>query len=270
MGRIARGISLVRASFTLLRHDPGLLWLPIASVACILAFAGLIFWPALVVGLSNTSKVELYVLLAVLYFVASFIIIFFNAAMIAAATDRLAGGPGAIRQGLGVAWSRGGQLLAWALLSATVGVIVRVVESRMGLAAIFARLLGAAWAVMTFFVVPVLVFEGVGPIEAMKRSGGLFRQRWGEQLVGNGAIGILMFIAFGLCAIVAFLLGAAALPLGVAFAVLAFALLVTVGSAVTAIFNAALYRYAVSGNVSAPFNDEDFSGAFRQRRGTWA
>jgi hypothetical protein len=265
MGRIARGVSLVRASLTLLRHDPGLLWLPIASVVSILIFAGLIFWPALVVGLSNTSKVEIYVLLAVLYFAASFITIFFNAAMIAAASDRLSGGPGSIRAGVGVAWSHAGPLLAWALLSATVGVIVRVVESRMGLAAIFARLLGAAWTVMTFFVVPVLVFEGVGPIEAMKRSGGLFRQRWGEQLVGNGSIGILLFIAFGICTFVAFVLGTVLLPLGIVFAVLAFALLVSVGSAVTAIFNAALYRYAVSGGVTAPFKDDDFSGAFRQR-----
>jgi hypothetical protein len=242
--------------------------LPVASVTCILVFAGLIFWPALVVGIGNTSKVELYVLLAVLYFVASFITIFFNAAMIAAASDRLSGGPGAIGNGLAVAWSRGWQLLAWALLSATVGVIVRAVESRMGLAAIFARLLGAAWSIMTFFVVPVLVFEGVGPIDAMKRSGGLFRQRWGEQLVGNGSIGVVLFIAFGLCTFVAFVLGTVALPLGIIFAVLAFALLVAVGSAVTAIFNAALYRYAVSGGVSAPFRDEDFSGAFRPRGST--
>jgi hypothetical protein len=113
----------------------------------------------------------------------------------------------------------------------------------------------------------VLVFEGVGPIEAMKRSGGLFRQRWGEQLVGNGSIGLLLLLASGICAFVAFLLGTVALPLGVVFAVLAFALLVSVGSAVTCIFNAALYRYAVSGGVSAPFKDEDFSGAFRQRGG---
>lgn len=269
MGRFARGISLVKASFTLLRHDPSLLWLPIASVGSILVFAALIFGPALAFGIKTTDTVEIIVLLGVLYFIASCITIFFNASMIAAATDRLAGGPGRASEGVRVAWSHVGKLVAWALVVASVGLLVRAVEVRFGLAAIMARLFGAAWTVLTFFVVPVLVFQDVGPIEAMKRSGGLFRQRWGEQFIGNGAIGFLMVIAVVISIFVAVVLGTVYLPLGLIFTVIAFTLLVSVGSAVSAIFNAALYRYAVSGGVSAPFRDEHFSGAFRQPRGVW-
>ena len=267
MGRIERGFRLAGASWQVLRSDKALMVLPVVSVLAIVVFAAAVLSPALVDGVAKTSKPVLYLLLALVYFVSTFVATFSNAAIVAAATDRLRGGPGSVSQGLRTAWTRVDKLIAWSALSATVGLVLRAVEERAGIfGAIVGRLIGAAWSVVTFFVVPVMIYEPVGPIDAVKRSGSLFRQRWGEQLVGNGSISIAMVVVAVPVAILCSVLGAVAPALAIIVAVLGFGTLLAAGAALSGIFNAALYRFAVSGEVSAPFFSQDFEQAFRPRR----
>src|SRR5581483_11173043 len=97
--------------------------------------------------------------------------------------------------GFRAAMARLPQIFAWALVSATVGVLLKVIENaheRVG--AIIADLLGLAWSIMTFFVVPVLVVERVGPVDAVKRSISLLRETWGEALVGRAGLGFILFL----------------------------------------------------------------------------
>jgi hypothetical protein len=267
MGRIERGFRLAGASWQVLRSDKALMVLPVVSVLVIVVFSAAVLSPALVNGVSHTSRPALYLLLALVYFVSTFVATFSNAAIVAAATDRLRGGPGSVSQGLRTAWTRVDKLLAWSALSASVGLVLRALEERGGIfGAIVGRLIGAAWSVVTFFVVPVMIYEPVGPIDAVKRSGSLFRQRWGEQLVGNGSISIAMIVVGIPVVVLCAVLGAVAPALAIVVAVLGFGTLLAAGAALSGIFNAALYRFAVSGEVSAPFFSQDFEQAFRPRR----
>jgi len=273
MDRIRRGFRLVGASWEVLKADRELLLLPVVSFAAIAVVAASLFGVAWGTGLGTpgTQPTALhYALLAIFYFVAYFVSIFANAAVVGAATIRLQGGDPTLKDGLRIAASKIDKILGWALLAATVGLILRSISERSGLVGrIVIGLIGAAWSAVTFFVVPVLLYEDAGVIDSVKRSGHIFKQRWGEQFTGNASIGLAMF----LLAIPAILVGvaiAAAIPvLGILVLVVSIGIVATAGSAMSGIFNAALYRYATTGEALGGFEESDLSGSFvpRKRRG---
>jgi hypothetical protein len=271
VGRISRAFRLLGASWQILKSDKELLLLPLVSLfAIIVATAGIMGagWGAGIrIDESYSPGPVDYVFLFLFYFVTYYIAIFFNAAVVGAATIRLQGGDPTVRDGLRLAWERKGKIAGWAAISATVGLILRSLEERAGIVGRIAiGIVGVAWGAITFFVVPVLLYEPVGVVEGIKRSGSIFKQRWGETFVGQGAIGLAMFlIALPLVAIGG-LLAAAALPIGIAVIVLTVAVVSAVGSAMSGIFNAALYRYATTGEASGAFSPEDLGGTFRPKR----
>src|SRR5256884_5623978 len=129
-----------------------------------------------------------------LYVVNYFVIVFFNVALVGVANSRLMGGTWTFRDGIALAWERKGTILQWALVAATVGVILRTLEERMGLIGrLIMRLIGIAWALACYFVVPVLAFEDLTPIDAVKRSSKLFRDTWGEKDIGGFFLGVAFF-----------------------------------------------------------------------------
>jgi hypothetical protein len=208
-----------------------------------------------------------YLILAAFYFCTTLIAVFFNAAIVGAATIRLQGGDPTLSDGLRLAWSHVGKILAWSAVTATVGLILRSLEERAGLIGrIVIGIIGVAWSAITFFVVPVLLYEPLGTIDSIKRSASLFKQRWGEQFTGNASIGIVLFLAAIPVVAVAVLLATVVPVLGIAVGVVGIVLLATVGTMMTGVFNAALYRYATTGEASGPFSQDDLSGAFRRRR----
>lgn len=272
MERISRGFRLLGASWRVLQQDRELLWLPVLSFALIVIAAagfGGIGWAAGLFGKEQQSlSPGAYVLAFAFYFVTYFIAIYFNAAVIGAAMQRLEGGDPTLADGLRVANSKLGKIAGWAALAATVGLIIRALSERAGfLGRIVLAIVGAAWSAITFFVVPVLLFEPVGVTGSVKRSASLFRQRWGEQFTGTIGIGLAMFLISIPVVLVAVLLGAAASWVGIAFGILAIGLLAAVGSALSGVFNAALYRYATTGEASGAFALEDLNGTFRPRGG---
>ena len=126
----------------------------------------------------------------------AFVVIFFNAALVFAADRRLEGQAVTIGEAMHESAARAHVLLPWAIVSATVSIVLRAIEQRGGiLGRIVGTIAGVAWAVVTFLVLPVLVFEGVGPIAAVKRSGSLFKKTWGENLVANAGIGLIALLA---------------------------------------------------------------------------
>jgi hypothetical protein len=199
-----------------------------------------------------------------------FVIAFFNVALVSAASSRLAGGHATINDGLETAWQRKGRVFQWALLSATVGILLRMIEERTPwLGRLVGGLIGMAWTLASYFVVPVLAAEDVGPAEALQRSADLFRETWGEEVVGGFSFG-LIFALLALPGIALPLLGKILGPTGVAagvaFAVLYWLLLSIISAAVQGIFVAALYRYAKTKHVSAGFRLENFSMAWQPKR----
>jgi len=145
--------------------------------------------------------------------------------------------------------------------------ILRSLEERFGwLGDLIVGLIGVAWGAITFFVVPVILFEPLGVIESVKRSGSIFKQRWGETFVGQGALGFAMFLLALPVIAVAVLIGMASPVAAAIIGGLLLAGLIAVGSALSGIYNAALYRYATEGQASGAFSPEDLNSAFRPKR----
>jgi hypothetical protein len=270
MERIRRGFRLLGASWQVLKADRELLVLPLISFAIILVVTASVAGAAWAGGLGRereSLRAADYVYLGVYYFVAYFVSIFFNAAVVGAATIRLAGGDPSIRDGLRLASSKAGKIAGWAAISATVGLILRAIEERAGfIGDIIIGLIGVAWGLMTYFVVPVILYEPVGVIDGIKRSAWIFRERWGEQMTGNVSIGLAMLLLAIPVAVLAAALGAISPPLGIVVGVLGLGALIAVGTALSGVFQAALYRYATSGQAGGAFSESDLQASFKQKR----
>ena len=202
-----------------------------------------------------------------------FVVIFFNAALVACAILRMRGGEPTLSTGINAALARLPQIIGWALVSATVGILLRILEDRSAKFGRFvAGLLGMAWSVMTFFVVPILVVEKKGPFEAVKESAALFRKTWGERFVGAFGFG-LVFLLLSLLGIIPIAAGMLTLPamppLGVlliAVAVIYWIGLGLVQSTLQTIFQAAVYLYAREGRAPRAFGEADLSAAMTPAR----
>jgi Family of unknown function (DUF6159) len=272
MNAFSRGLRLAMASWAVVRQDRQLLILPIVSFVCSVIVIAVFAAGTWGIGLPEGDRLEPvhYVILFLLYVALAFVTIFFNAAVIGTAMERLQGRESTIADGLRLAREHLGQIFLWAVVTATVGIVLRTLSERFGFVGrIVISLIGVAWNVVTFFVVPVLLYEPVGVGEGIKRSASLFRQRWGEQFVGNGAIGIVVFVGALAVGAIALMLGTIALPVGIAVGVLGIGALMAIGAACSGVFNAALYRYATTGEASGAFSIEDLSSSFRpkERRG---
>jgi hypothetical protein len=208
-----------------------------------------------------------YVILFLFYFVTYFIIVFFNAALVACAIIRFRGGDPTLADGFRGAFARLPQIFGWALVAATVGLILKIVESgskRFG--EIVAGLLGMAWSAVTYFVVPVLVVEKVGPGTAIKRSLDVLRKTWGEALTANFGIGLIVFFAI-LAAMIPGVLGwlsgnGAVMIIGVGISVVLVILISLASSAMSTIVIAALYEYATEGQSPPHFDLGALRSAF--------
>ena len=270
MERVSRAFRLLGASWQVLKADKELLLLPVMSMLAIIVVTASIAGAGWASGFGRERETLTaidYVFLFVFYFVTYFIAIFFNAAVVGAATIRLQGGNPTIGDGLRLARSKIGKIAGWAAVAATVGLILRSLEERAGfLGRIVIAIIGAAWGAITFFVVPVLLYEPVGVTDGVKRSASIFKQRWGETFVGNAAIGVALFLValpfIGIGALIA----TVAMPVGIVIIVLSVAIIGAVGTAMTGIFNAALYRYATTGEAGGPFSTTDLQAAFKPKR----
>ena len=275
---IGRTWELIKMSWTVLKKDRELILFPVMSTVALVILAGLMMGVGAGVGtvdrLSDTggagaSEVDI-ALLAVTYFLLAFVVIYFNSALIGAAMIRLAGGDPTVGDGLRMANKRLPQILGWALISATVGLILQVLrnQSRDNIVAQIAlSLVGGVWAYLTYFVVPIVVAEGLGPIAAIRSSGSLFKRTWGEQVTSNVGFGILGIVAALIGALPAILVAAISLPVGIAVGVATVGLALAIVTALEGIFKAALYGYVADGRVPEEFTRDSLEGAYQYRGG---
>jgi hypothetical protein len=280
MGKFSRSWQLVKQSFAILRSDKQMMLFPVFSaVSCfvltaIIATGGaFMLLPARAAALAagqqfHPNQSPMFLLgLFTLYVVNYFVIVFFNVALVGVANSRLMGGTWTFRDGIELAWARKGTILQWALVAATVGVILRTLEERLGLIGrLIMRIIGIAWALACYFVVPVLAFEDLTPIAAVKRSAKLFRDTWGEKVIGGFSLSlvslVLMLPGIGLVILATFLAGLNGLLFGLVVMFLYFLLLSVFMSAVGGIFNAALYRYACFKQAPAAFSHDLIASAW--------
>ena len=262
--------ALMRASWDVLKKDKTLLLFPLLSGICCLlvlsSFAVPVFltgaWHPPARGASHVDVTVYYGILFLFYLANFFVITFFNTAIISCAMLRMAGGSPTVADGFREAAARLPQIAGWALLSATVGLILRIIEDRSKwIGRIVAGLLGVAWTLTSFMVVPVIVAERKGPIGALKGSAEMLRKTWGEQLVGTFSFGLIS----GLLTLpaVALIVGAiligniSEMMLSIGLAVGYLIALTLVQSALQSIFQAAVYLYAYNDGMAPEGFDSD-------------
>jgi hypothetical protein len=281
MGRIRKGLHLTRISWDVLRQDGSLLLLPLlsglAAIAVIAAtFFGL-FWDeaqALIDGTTTTSDAMSpleWVVFALVSYVLSYIAIFFNVALMCAADERMNGGDPTVASALRAASEHARAIAPWAAVSVVVQSIIRAIEDRGGIVGqIVGTLIGVGWALATYLILPVLIFEGVGVREAFTRSKNLFIATWGELVTGEIGMSLIAFL-ISLLAIPSGLIIAAGgepvmIGIGIGVVVAWFIIVGAAFSAMNAIFRVALYRYATEGAAPAGFESAGFDTMFPPRR----
>jgi hypothetical protein len=276
--RIGNSWNLIKASAAVLRKDRELLIFPIvsmmASIMLMISFALPMWFSGAFESIERGNNILAYVV-GFLFYLCQYTIIFFcNTALVGAAMIRLRGGDPTVNDGLRIASQRFPTILGYAFIAATVGMVLKTISERVGfLGQIVVSLVGFAWNVATFLVVPVLVMENVGPTDAIKRSSQLLKQTWGEQVVGNAGMGL----AFGLLTFALIMVGVgvimAAASIGsmvllfgaIAGVVLAVVAMGLVASALTGIYTAAVYNYAMTGQAGDEFSMDLVQNAFRAK-----
>ena len=281
MGKFSRSWALAKASMAVLKSDKELLVFPLVSGAVALIVAATFILPMFGMGMFRNLEAGeaslpamAYVWLFCFYVVQYFVIFFFNAALVAAAMIRLEGGDPTVADGLRAARERIGPILGYAAIAATVGMLLQAMKNKENnvVMRIVGSLLGVAWTLASFLVVPVLVMQNVGPIDAIKRSVELLKRTWGENAIGNVGIGLVFGLVTALVVVVAavlvFLAASVSGALAVTVAVFAVLALVTLGiiqSALAGVYSAALYRYATVGEAPAGFSGTGLQTAFQPR-----
>lgn len=276
--KFSKSWQMIKASAQVLKSDKELVVFPIISSIAVLLITLSFAIPIFSEGNFDKSFSRLNInslpIVFIYYFLIYFVIIFFNSALVSAAIVRLKGGNPTIGDGLRIASTNISSILGYALISSTLGLILKWIQENLGiLGRIFSFISNLAWNIVTFLVVPILVTEGIGPIDAVKRSAELLKKTWGEQLIGNIGIG-LIFALFFLGALILLLpiaiytsiekMYLTAIIVGVIF-VMAVLLLIVVSSTLTTIYTAALYRYASEGVVSDNFDENILRNSFRRK-----
>lgn len=273
--RIQNGWELAKESWQVLKLDKELLLFPVLSgVACLLvllSFGLPLAGSDMLRQAANEQQEQvnplLFVIAFAFYFANYFVITYFNTALIGCAIIRFRGGDPTIADGFRTASSRLPQIVGWALVAATVGLILRIIESSSERAGqIIAGLAGMAWSAVSYFVVPVIVIEGLGPGGAIKRSFAILKESWGESLIANWSIGLITMLA-SLVAIVPIGLGIGAgdptlMILGIGLGVLWILLVSLISTALNAIVIGAIYLYATDGEVPEQFDRDMLQNAF--------
>jgi hypothetical protein len=278
--RFSRSWSLIKASGAVLQQDKELLVFPLCS-----AIATLVLMASFAIPLFATGALERFaeqdeisagmMLLGFAFYLSQyFVIFFFNTALVGAAMIRLGGGDPTVADGLRIARSKLGPILGYAAIAATVGLVLRLIEERAGFVGRWiAGLLGMAFTVASFLTAPILVSRDIGPIDAVKESAALLKRTWGENIIGNGGLGIAFGLFYVLLVAIAFAslfavssTGSRALIVAwIGLFVLAAVALGLVQSALQGVYSAALYRYATEGEGGHAFTPALLGGAFRPK-----
>ena len=274
--KLSRSWTLVKASAAVLREDKKLLVFPALSALCTIVVAASFFVPAVLAGAFTRQPIDHFtaqraIMLFAFYLVQYVVIIFFNSALVAAALIRLRGGTPTLADGFHAASSRLPAILGYAAIAASAGVVLRLLQERVGfLGRWVVGLIGLAWSLATFLVVPVLVNSDLGPVDAVKRSVELLKRTWGENLIGNvgigAAFGLLSFVVIGIgVLLVVPAIGShsgVAVVVTIAALALVLILLALIQSALQGIYAAAIYRYAEEGVASPGFDRALITQAF--------
>jgi Family of unknown function (DUF6159) len=272
MQRIRNSWELGKISWSVLRSDRTLAWFPVLSAIGALVVIGVFGGLVAATGVDTTAGHQSlqaigYVFIVVGYIALAFVTTYFLAALVHGANERLEGRDSTVGGGLGAANAKLHRILPWAIVQGTVSVVIAAIEERAGFVGqIIVRLIGAAWAIVTFLTIPIIMLEDLGPWNALKRSGTLVKHTWGENIVAQAGFGLFAMLA-SIPGILLIAIGissnelAITIPLGIVGLVWV-AIVSVVISTMSGIYRTALYRFAVDGTAPGAFANADLGHAF--------
>jgi hypothetical protein len=278
MGYFGRSWELGKTSWRVLRKDKELMWLPVLGGVASLIIAGIVFGLIVLINYDPAAGLgdleigggsTLLIILGVI--ISTIAVYFFQGALVHGARERLTGGDPTVASAVRGAWRRIGAIAPWAIVALVVGTIINIIQNaardRAGIVgAILGGLLDLAWRAMTFLVMPIIIAEGAGAFGALGRSKNLLRRTWGENLVAQAGLSIVGFVLMLPGLLIAIFLGSG--PLGV-FGVIVGGLLMIFGavvaSALSAVYQTALYEYATTGESPAEFAEVNLGQSFGER-----
>jgi hypothetical protein len=285
MGRFNTSLALAKASWAVLKQDKQLAVIPVvsffATIITAAAFGGVGYLtltnkPATAstgrlftdssAGTTTLAPTPVtYVVGVVGYLAITFVVTFFAAALVSGAYERLTGGDPTLGSSFSRASKRLPQIFLWSMLAGTIGLLMSMLEERLGvIGSILVRGLDLAWRVVTWLAVPVIVAEGTGPIDSLKRSAKLFKQTWGENLIGQAGLGVVGLVVALPGVIVGIAIATLVPVAGIAIVVAWIIITSTIMAALNGIFRTALYLFA-AGQPVAWFDQETMANAFRPK-----
>lgn len=287
MNAFQRSWMITKLTFGVINKDRELLGFAFLSFIFSIMYSAAMIVPSIVPtimdnGMSTDSlEVYQYVIIFLTYFGLAFIATFFNVCVVYTTKIRFEGGNATFGESIRFALSRIGIIVQWSLISATVGLLLRILHNmaarlpKIGeiIANIIIGLMGMAWSILTIFVVPVLVYEGLGPIDAIKKSAAVIKKTWGENIIRAIGLGLVQLAVFAIILVFAFGLS---YVLGLAFSIYGIAIGVCIGVVMlllaglifmvaNTIFNTVLYVYANQNNIPEGFTEPVVRDAFRPK-----
>lgn len=283
MANFGRSLQLVKESFEVLKKDKEMMLFPLISGSLILSLLLFFIVPLIQEG-ANAIPVHAYPIVFVYYIVSYFIAIFFNTGLMTCAYIRLNGGNPRFKDGFENAEKHIGKIFMWAVLSATIGIILRILGNiSKDLGKTLGSVFDIAWSLLAFFVVPVMIFENMSVPDSIKKSAYLSKRTWGENIVAQASMGLVFLILSAVGTVLGIIGIFALIPIAVTattsaafslffsvFALVAVYLVVLliINSSLDGIFATALYIYATTGRVPLPYNPEIIKNAFRSENPT--
>ena len=270
--RLSNGWKLSMSSFSVIKKNKQLLIFPVLSGAALLVLLGSFIGILYSMNGNNFDRVvderstTEYIGLFVFYLINYFIVIFFNMALIHCARIYFEGGKPTITDGLRFSLSRIGDILVWSTVAATVGLLLRMLEENGGkIGKIIASFIGIAWSITTFFVVPVLAYENLKPMQAYRRSVQIMREKWGESLGSGFSFSIIQVLGILIVGVPLFFIGSLISPImAIVLAAIGVLCVIAVVSAAQTIFISAVYHH-IDNKQLEDFNSDTLDSVFYQK-----
>ncbi len=273
--RLSNGWTLAKTSFQVLSNNKQLIAFPILSglslILLIGSFIGAVFGLHIFgedfFDVYAQNRLVSYGIIFLFYVVNYFVIVFFNMALIHCADLYFKGEENiTIRQGLAFSVSRLGTIFMWALFAGTIGALLKIIQENSGvLGKIVTGIIGIVWNVATFFVVPIIAYEDVNPIDAVKRSSSMMKKKWGESIGANFSFGLVQFLLILAAFAIGCVLAAAVHPfVGIAVGAMLVFIIMAVISAAQTIFVSAVYRN-INGSLDDHFNQQMIDNLFQRK-----
>ena len=270
--RASNGWNIAKNSFKVLEANKQLIIFPLLSGASIIlilssfitAILGAANWN--IDNINETNRVAAYGYLFFYYLVNYFIVVFFNTALTYCTGAYFKGEEVSIKKGMAFSLSRIGIIFSWAVFAATVGTILRVIQENAGfLGKLISGIAGAVFSVATYFVIPVITNENLGPIAAFRRSTQMMKQNWGESIGAGFSFVFIQFIAVIFLAIAAITIGTLTNTIvGAGVVVIGLLFMIAVISTVRSIFASAVY-HNITGDPVEHFNQQFVDKLFTKK-----